>query len=213
MPLILVPAIITLAVTLLRLFGELNKWSPQYFNPSAGGGGSLVGISWLIIVFGIYFAWVLAKRGEGPARPWSAFGKALLALVLTMIVFVVGSQVLKLGPPAFLSLSAITCWLAVAYTLRAWPALGKTLLAYAFAARIPVAIVMIFAIFGRWGTHYDVPPPDPAAAAVVESMSPLAKWFWIGLIPQMSIWIFATVVGGMIVGAITAAVAGPKRTA
>jgi len=36
MPLILVPAIITLAVTLLRLFGELSKWSATYFNPTAG---------------------------------------------------------------------------------------------------------------------------------------------------------------------------------
>jgi hypothetical protein len=29
----------------------------------------------------------------------------------------------------------------------------------------------------------------------------------------MSIWIYMTVVGGMIVGAVTAAVAGPKRAA
>jgi hypothetical protein len=212
MPLILVPAIITLAVTLLRLFGELNKWSATYFNPTAGGGGALVGISWLIVVFGAYFAWVLVKRGEGPARPWAAFGMALLAFVLNTAVFVVGT-VMKLGPAVFLGLSAITCWIAIVFTLRAWPALGKTLLAYAFAARVPVAIVMIFAIFGHWGTHYDVPPPDPAAAAVVEAMSPLAKWFWIGFLPQMSIWIYMTVVGGMIVGTITAAVAGPKRTA
>jgi hypothetical protein len=210
MPLVLVPAIVTFAVTLLRLFGELNKWSTTYFNPSAGGGGSLVGISWLIPVFGIYFAWVLAKRGEGPARPWSVFGMALLAFVLNTAVFIV-TQVMKLGPAAFLSISAITSWIAIVFTLRAWPALGKTLLAYAFAARVPVAIVMVVAIFGHWGTHYDVPPPN--AEAVVEAMSPLVKWFWIGFIPQMSIWIYMTVVGGMIVGAITAAVAGPKRAA
>ena len=212
MPLILVPAVITLAVTLLRLFGELNKWSTTYFNPSAGGGGSLVGISWLIPVFGIYFAWVLAKRGEGPASPWKAFGIALLAFVLNTAVFVVGTK-MKLGSAAFLGISAITSWIAIVFALRAWPALGKTLLAYAFAARVPVAILMIFAIFGHWGTHYDVPPPDPAAAAAVEAMSRLGKWFWIGLVPQMSIWIYITVVGGMIVGTITAAVAGPKRAA
>jgi hypothetical protein len=212
MPLILIPAIVTFAVTLLRLYGELNKWSTAYFNPSAGGGGSLVGISWLIPVFGIYFAWVLAKRGDGPTRPWKAFGMALLAFVLNTVVFVV-VQIMKLGPAAFLGISAITSWIAIVFTLRAWPALGKTLLAYAFAARVPVAILMIFAIFGHWGTHYDVPPPDAAAAAVVEAMSPLAKWFWIGFLPQMSIWIYMTVVGGMIVGTITAAVAGPKRAA
>ncbi|MFI5183763.1 MAG: hypothetical protein ACHQNV_05160 [Vicinamibacteria bacterium] len=212
MPLILVPAIVTLAVTLLRLFGELNKWSPTYFNPAAGGGGSLVGISWLIPVFAIYFAWVLAKRGEGPARPWKSFGIALLAFVLATAVFVL-TQMAGASAVVFLGVSAITAWIAIVFALRAWPALGKTLLAYAFAARVPVAIVMVFAIFGHWGTHYDVPPPDPAAAAVVEAMSPLAKWLWIGLLPQMSIWIYMTVVGGLIVGTFTAAVAGAKRAA
>lgn len=209
MPLILVPAIITVAVTLLRLVGELSKWSATYFNPTAGGGGSLVGISWLIPVFGIYFAWVLAKRGEGPSRPWAAFGLALLAFVLNTAVFVV-CQRMKLGPAAFLGISAITSWTAIAIAFRGWPALGKTLIAYAFAARVPVAILMLFAIFGHWGTHYDVPPPDPAAAVIVEAMSPFMKWFWIGLLPQMSIWIYMTVVGGMIVGAITAALARPR---
>ena len=37
--LILVPAIITLVVTLLRLTGELRGWSPRLFSPEAGGGG------------------------------------------------------------------------------------------------------------------------------------------------------------------------------
>src|SRR3990172_9861836 len=37
--LILVPAVITLAVTLLRLVGELQGWSEGLFNRSAGGGG------------------------------------------------------------------------------------------------------------------------------------------------------------------------------
>src|SRR2546426_440321 len=41
--LILVPALITLAVTLLRLTGELMHWSKALFNPAAGGGGGLAG--------------------------------------------------------------------------------------------------------------------------------------------------------------------------
>ncbi len=48
--LILVPAIVTLAVTLLRLVGELQDWSPRLFSKEAGGGGALVGIAWLGIV-------------------------------------------------------------------------------------------------------------------------------------------------------------------
>jgi hypothetical protein len=45
MHLILWPALIALAITLLRLAGELQGWSSVLFNPAAGGGGALVGIS------------------------------------------------------------------------------------------------------------------------------------------------------------------------
>jgi hypothetical protein len=61
--LILVPALITLAVTGLRVIGELQHWSPRLFNPSAGGGGALVGIVWLPIIFGPYFALKLSGTG------------------------------------------------------------------------------------------------------------------------------------------------------
>lgn len=54
--LILMPAIISLAVTLLRLSGELAHWSSRYFNTDVGGGGALVGITWLAPIFGAYFA-------------------------------------------------------------------------------------------------------------------------------------------------------------
>ena len=57
------PAVITLAMTLLRLTGELLHWSPTLFNPAAGGGGALVGISWLPPVFGILFAIQLVRVG------------------------------------------------------------------------------------------------------------------------------------------------------
>jgi hypothetical protein len=43
--LILVPGLITLVITVLRLVGELQHWSKLFFNPSAGGGGAIVGIS------------------------------------------------------------------------------------------------------------------------------------------------------------------------
>lgn len=43
--LILIPALLTLAITLLRLAGELLNWAPALFNKAAGGGGALVGIT------------------------------------------------------------------------------------------------------------------------------------------------------------------------
>jgi len=80
--LIAIPAVITLAVTILRLVGELKHWPTPWFNTVAGGGGALVGISWLPIVFGPYFALKLATAGEGPASMGKAIGFALLSLVV-----------------------------------------------------------------------------------------------------------------------------------
>ncbi len=209
MPMILVPAIITLVVTLLRLFGELHHWSTSLFNPEAGGGGALVGISWLIPLFGGYFAFRLQKRGDGPARPWRALGLSLLALALIPVVGVVGTA-LKAPFLALIAVWAVASWIAIAIAFRGWPALGRALLAYAFAARIPVALLMLFAIYGHWGTHYDVAPPT---APQVDAMHPLLKWFWIGFVPQMTVWIYMTVVGGMIVGALVAAIVGRRSRA
>src|SRR5688500_4407445 len=175
--LILVPAVITLAVTLLRLTGELMHWSPKLFNPAPGGGGAIVGIAWLVPVFGAYFGWTLARAGLAPARTGPALGYAVLGF---LVLPALGFAAVKLGVPSqsftgfavFVVLSIIGA--AVAY--RGWPALGRTLVAYGLAARIPVVLVMLAAILGNWGTHYDVPPPNFPA------MSPLAKWLLIGVL-------------------------------
>src|SRR6185369_8263367 len=108
-------------------------------------------------------------------------------------------------PPlgGFLVISA-TSLLATWIAMRPWPALGRTLLAYALAARVPVAILMLIAIFGNWGTHYDVAPP---AAPQVDAWNPVLKWLAIGLLPQLTIWIAFTVVMGTIFGVVAAAVA------
>jgi hypothetical protein len=78
--LILVPALITLAVTALRLVGELMRWNPTFFSREAGGAGAVVGIVWLVPVFGVYFARKLVAAGLGPARAGRALGMALLGL-------------------------------------------------------------------------------------------------------------------------------------
>ena len=80
--LILVPALITLAVTLLRLTGELRNWSPTFFSREAGGAGAIVGIVWLVPVFGIYFAIKLAAEGNRPAKVGAAIGYPLFGLAL-----------------------------------------------------------------------------------------------------------------------------------
>ncbi len=207
--LILVPAVITLGVTLLRLTGELLHWSPTLFNRAAGGGGALVGIAWLVPVFGAWFGWKLARAGERPASAGKAIGFAVLGFA---IMPVLGFAAVKAGLPQQ-SLATFGVFIVVGIVgailaYRAWPGLGKTLFAYALAARIPVVIVMLIAMLGNWGTHYDVAPPN------FPPMGTLAKWFMIGVVPQLTIWIWFTIAAGAIAGTIAAAVAGGReRTA
>jgi hypothetical protein len=205
--LILVPAVITLAITLLRLVGELQGWSPRLFSREAGGGGALVGIAWLVPVFGAWFGWKLARAGERAASVGRALGIVILALAA---VPAAGLALSKLGVSPFSTVTlvgyAVVSVLALLAALRAWPALGRTLLAYALAARVPVVLVMLVAILANWGTHYDVMPPN------VPEMTPaLYKWFMIGLLPQMTIWIWFTVVVGGLFGIVAGAIAGRRR--
>ena len=203
--LVLVPAVITLAVTLLRLFGELQNWSPRFFSRQAGGAGAIVGIVWLVPLFGIYFAWKLASAGERPASLGRAALFPLLGLAPVILLAVLTRSLGTTVNLAAVALGSIAgAWIAC----QGWPALGRVLFYYALAARIPVAIVMLFAILGDWGTHYDVPPPSPLPVT-----SPFVKWILIGLVPQMTVWIAFTLVVGGFFGALTVAVARRKGSA
>ena len=204
--LILVPAVITLAVTLLRLLGELQGWSPMLFSRAAGGGGSLVGISWLVLVFGAWFGWKLARAGQGPGPIGRALGLATLAFAIMPVLGFAASALGMSGTSmSTFAVYVVGSIVGLVVGLRAWPALGRTLLAYAFAARVPVVLVMLAAILGNWGTHYDVAPPG------LPEMAPFAKWFAIGVLPQMTIWIWFTVAVGSLVGIVAGAIARRGR--
>ncbi len=199
--LILVPALITLGVTVLRLVGELNNWAPALFSREAGGGGAIVGISWLPIIFGVYFALKLANMGHGPRSGWKAAGFSLWGILVIVAVFagasaVSSSFVVQIGAGAVASL------LALFVLSKGWAELFKTLVVYAFAARIPVVLLMLFAILGNWGTHYDAPGPDAPA------MSPFVEWIVTGVVPQMTFWIAFTALVGNLFGGVAVALAG-----
>ena len=85
--LIWVPGVITLAVTLLRLVGELRHWSKTWFNPEQGGFLAVVGIVWLAPIFGIYFALKLSGTGQGPESVAHAVGHAVLGSILLVLGF------------------------------------------------------------------------------------------------------------------------------
>jgi hypothetical protein len=206
MQMILWPAVITLAITLLRLAGELQGWSEVLFNPAAGGGGALVGISWLPFVFGPWFAWKLARRGRAPRSPWKVAGLALLGIVAAIAVF---AGITSIGLTTGTILLAFVLTAATAFVpWKAWPELGKVLLAYGLAARVPVVIVMLAAISGNWGTHYDVMPPDPPPSLLQYGV--IGRWFFIGFLPQLTVWIAHTVLIGTLFGAATVAIGKPE---
>lgn len=206
--LIAIPAVITFLVTILRLVGELKHWPAPWFSTAAGGGGAVIGISWLPIIFGPYFALKLANAGDGPQSAGKAIGFALGSLVVLFAGgFAFGATINH--PNAITGLGLLLMLGSAFVPGIAWGSLGKALLGYAFAARIPVVIVMYFAITANggagWGTHYDVAPPAFA------QMAPLRKFFNIGVLPQMTLWIGWTVVVGSIVGTILTAIVHRKK--
>jgi hypothetical protein len=157
--LILIPSVITLVVTIVRLVGELQHWSEVFFKRSAGGMGAIIGIAWLPVFFGPYFAMRLAGGNQGPKSAGKTIGFAVLGVVLYFAGGFVGFAP-QLNFPGKIAVGLLLMVAASAVQFLAWPALAKTLLAYAYAARIPVLIVMYLAITGNWGTHYDaVSPP------------------------------------------------------
>ena len=83
---LVVPSVLTLILTLVRMWGELSGWSPTWFGVEPGGTStpqvadqpppapSIFGIFWLMPLMGIYLAWRLRGAGIAPAHK----GRALL---------------------------------------------------------------------------------------------------------------------------------------
>jgi hypothetical protein len=90
-------------------------------------------------------------------------------------------------------LAAILSW-------QAWPALGRVLLAYGLLSRGVVALVMLLAMQGRWGTHYDY-----ADMPRVLEMPFWTAYLMFAFIPQLVFWVAYTVVLGMLAGTVVAA--------
>ena len=157
----------------------------------------MVGIVWLVPVFAIYFALRLLRAGPRPALGRAAlFGFAGLAVFALAVVAITKAG---LGPVASIAVFALASLVALAVAYRGWPELGRVLVAYGLAARIPVALVMLIALGVGWGTHYEKGPPNFPVMGV------LGTWFWIGAVPQLTLWMAFTVIVGTIVGAATGA--------
>lgn len=204
--LIWAPAVISLAVTLLRLVGELKHWPEKWFSTATGGiipqGISwVIGITWLAIPFGIYFGLKLCSRGDLPL----GLGKACLYSGIALITILLLPRgllpLLKLGFPRGLIVIWLTMAVSAAITCRSWTALFKIMLAYGIAARLPVAVIMFYAMRGHWGTHYDY--VDMPAQF---QMTFWRGYFWLAFFPQLVFWVFYTGLVGTVAGVVAVAI-------
>lgn len=208
--LVLVPAAITLVVTIVRLVGELNGWAPVAFGkPEAGGGQALLGISWLIFVFGLWFGIRLQRAGQGVASP----GRALLITLGGFVVAFGGlfaCRALGLtwmpdaehpGEPRGLGyfLGLMLAGGVVAFV--AWPRAAFVLLVYGILARLPVVVVTWFAVRNQWNTHHvKLPPgfPTPAEGDLFATV----------VMPQVAFWPLITIMVGTAMACVGALVFG-----
>jgi hypothetical protein len=134
----------------------------------------------------------------------------VLSIVVFMALAFLGPRILGVDPNqptlAALGMIAVAAIVSLAIVYSTTGALGKTLFAYGLAARIPVILVMLLAILGNWGTHYDVLPPG-----ITMDTSPWVKWFFIGVVPQLTLWMAFTLAIGALFGGVALLVAERRR--
>lgn len=154
---ILMPSILALCVTLLRLYGELHRWPRPIVNSEVCG-KAILGVTWLVPIFGIYFAEKLHRQNQAPAR----LGRVLVFAGAGLALKYAGTALMEtpsISYAARLPADFAVTTLGLVLPFFAWSRLCKVLLAYGYASRIPVAVVQFFAMRGHWGTHYDALDP------------------------------------------------------
>ena len=196
--LLLISILFTLGVTVMRLVGELRNWPSPWFDKTSG----IVGITWVLPpVFGFFFAWKLWNDGQRIVRIERAVVLGVLGFALNQLVEATVFQFGHISIYSMLLILWTVAILSVYLQYLAWPALCKLLIAYGLGARIPVVIIMFFALRGHWGTHYDRP-----SGPFRWNFWPTFVWF--GLFEELIYWVSFTVAFGSMAGSLlTAALA------
>jgi hypothetical protein len=131
--LIAVPGVISIAVTALRLAGELLHWPKPFVNSDVCG-KAILGVIWLVPIFVIYFAVRLLHAGDTPQRFGRPLFLAISGLALKLAgTFLMESHAMTYAPR--LSMNFIVTLIALVLCAMAW----RTLCKGAAGLRIPVA--------------------------------------------------------------------------
>src|SRR5215468_4852669 len=118
--LVLAPGLVALAVTLLRLSGELMAWPRPLVNP-APCGKAILGVVWLVPIMGVYFAVKLRALGPPPAR----FGRLFLCAGAGLVLKLAGTDLMEMRgayTPRLLGNLGLTL-AGVVLSALAWPRL------------------------------------------------------------------------------------------
>ena len=194
---LLISILLTLAVTVMRVVGELRNWPSPWFDKTHG----IVGITWVLPpVFGFWFARTLWNGGDRIVRIQRAALLGALGFALNQLVEATVFQFANMSITSMLLILWAVAILSVYLQYLAWPALCKLLIAYGLGARIPVVVVMFFALRGHWGTHYDRP-----SGHFRWNFWPTFLWF--GLFEELIYWVSFTVAFGSFAGSLTASLA------
>lgn len=209
--LVLIPALVTLAVTILRLVGELQNWNDLLFSNVAPGGEAkpgFVGIAWLMPIFGFWFGYRLRRATGQPAHAGKAARRFALGAVILIgglfgliaLGLVVMPTAKEPGEPSGLPYSLALAGLATIVMFPAWTRLGLTLIVYGVLARLPVVVVTWLALQNDWNSHY---VKLPAGTVLPTDMDP----FVFLALPQLTFWIVTTLMIGGLFGCLGAAIA------
>jgi hypothetical protein len=195
------PVLVSIIVVLVRLIGELMAWDPRLFGTAVGGGFSLVGVSWLMPIFGFAFGWILTGKGHAPDRPGLAIILHLLGLAL-LIAGVIAVQK-NVDHPAMLGALAGVAVVSLLFAWRGWSELIRYTFTYGLMVRLAVIAVTAVAFQMQWGTHFESLPEQYADR-------PSSERFLSLVAPQLFFWIPGTVLVGGVFGSIATFIRGRR---
>jgi len=200
--LILWPSVITLAITAVRLLGEVEGW----INVDAGGAFALLGITWCVFVFGGWFGLHLARAGSVPRVTRAPLWLLLLALAIMAVAgWQFGGLDRKDTSDAAFELlrekGLIVCvcaLVAMLVTFALWPRQAWTMLCYGVVARLGVLAATWLAKHQGWETHHvKFGPAQIQRESMADTMIGAA-------FPQLLFWVPFTVVMGTLTGSLFA---------